>query len=131
MDDRVQFPAGAMMGIFLFATASRPALRPTQPPIKLVPAALSLGVKRPGREADHLPPFSVEIKNSWSYTSTPPVCREERCYSAAQIASSTFSFLKRFVKIYCDGVRDSFVSVFSITVPFLPDGGVPTALITF
>jgi hypothetical protein len=26
--------------------------------------ALSLGVKRPGREADHLPPSSAEVKNS-------------------------------------------------------------------
>jgi hypothetical protein len=31
------------------------------------------GVKRPGREADHSPPSSAEVKNSWSYTSTPPI----------------------------------------------------------
>jgi hypothetical protein len=37
-------------------------LGPTQPPIKLVPVALSLGVKRPGREADHSPPSSAEVK---------------------------------------------------------------------
>jgi hypothetical protein len=30
-----------------------------------------LGVKRPGREADHSPPSSAEVKNAWSYTSTP------------------------------------------------------------
>jgi hypothetical protein len=29
------------------------------------------GVKRPGRETDHLPPYSAEVKNVWSYTSTP------------------------------------------------------------
>jgi hypothetical protein len=29
------------------------------------------GVKRPGREADHSPPSSAEVKNAWSYTSTP------------------------------------------------------------
>jgi hypothetical protein len=34
--------------------------------------ALSLGMKRPGREADDSPPSSAEIKNAWSYTSTPP-----------------------------------------------------------
>jgi hypothetical protein len=33
---------------------------------------LSLGVKRPRREADHSPPSSAEVKNAWSYTSTPP-----------------------------------------------------------
>jgi hypothetical protein len=31
------------------------------------------GVKRPEREADHSPPSSVEVKNEWSYTFTPPV----------------------------------------------------------
>jgi hypothetical protein len=36
-----------------------------------VPGALSLGVKRTGREAYHSPPSSAEIKNAWSYTSTP------------------------------------------------------------
>jgi hypothetical protein len=40
------------LGIFLFATMSRTALEPTQPPIQWVPGALSLGVKLPGREAD-------------------------------------------------------------------------------
>jgi hypothetical protein len=50
------------LGIFLFTTASRTALGPTQPPIQLVPGALSLGVKRPGREADHLPQSSAEVK---------------------------------------------------------------------
>jgi hypothetical protein len=29
------------------------------------------GLKRPGREADHSPPSSAEVKNAWSYTSTP------------------------------------------------------------
>jgi hypothetical protein len=33
--------------------------------------APSLGVKQPGREADHSPPSSAEVKNAWSYTSTP------------------------------------------------------------
>jgi hypothetical protein len=34
--------------------------------------AISLGVKRPGRETDHSPPTSIEVKNTWIYTSTPP-----------------------------------------------------------
>jgi hypothetical protein len=44
--------------IFLFCIASRPTLGPTQPSIQWLP-----GVKRPGREADHTPPSSVEVKN--------------------------------------------------------------------
>jgi len=31
----------------------------------------SPGAKRPGREVDHSPPSSAEVKNAWSYTSTP------------------------------------------------------------
>jgi hypothetical protein len=50
------------LGIFLFTTTSRKALGPTQPPIQWAPAALSLGVKRPGREAYHSPPSSAEVK---------------------------------------------------------------------
>jgi hypothetical protein len=61
------------LGIFLFTTASRTALEPTKPPIYWVAGAPSLGVKRPGREADHSPPSSAEVKNAWSYTSTPPI----------------------------------------------------------
>jgi hypothetical protein len=52
---------------FLFFTPSRPVLGPTQPRIQCVP-----GVKRPGREADHSPPTSAEVKKMWIYTSTPP-----------------------------------------------------------
>jgi hypothetical protein len=33
--------------------------------------ALSLALKRPGREADHSPPSSAEVKIAWSYTATP------------------------------------------------------------
>jgi hypothetical protein len=43
---------------------SRTALGPTQPPIQWVPEDLSLGIKQPGREADHLPPSSAEV-NEW------------------------------------------------------------------
>jgi hypothetical protein len=46
-------------------------LGPTYPPIQWVPRALSLRVKWPGHEADHLPPYSTEVKNAWSYTSVP------------------------------------------------------------
>jgi hypothetical protein len=49
------------LGIFLFITVFRKALGPTQPPIQGVPVALSLGVKRPGREADHSPLSSADV----------------------------------------------------------------------
>jgi hypothetical protein len=59
------------LGIFLFTTAFRPALGPTQPPIQCVPGVLFLGIKHLGREADHSTPSSAEVKNAWIYTSTP------------------------------------------------------------
>jgi hypothetical protein len=43
-----------------FFSSSPP--RPTQPPIQWSSGALSLRVKRPGREADHSPPSSAEVK---------------------------------------------------------------------
>jgi hypothetical protein len=64
LDDRgsrVRFPGGGW------------ALGPTQPLIQWVPGALSVEVKRPGREAHHSPPSSAEVKNAWIYTSTPPI----------------------------------------------------------
>jgi hypothetical protein len=57
---------------FLFSTSSRPALGPTQSPIQLLLGALSLGVKPPGREADHSHPTNAEAKKTWNYTSTHP-----------------------------------------------------------
>jgi hypothetical protein len=59
---RVQFRK--KQDIFLYSTASRPVLGPTQPPIQWVPVALSPEVKRPGREADHSSPSNVDVKNS-------------------------------------------------------------------
>jgi hypothetical protein len=46
------------------------ALGPTQPPSQWVPRGSFPGVKRPEREADHSHPSSVEVNNTWGYTST-------------------------------------------------------------
>jgi hypothetical protein len=64
---------------FVFWKSSRPALGSTHPPIRWVPRALSPGIKRPGREADHLPPASDEVKEMWIYTSTPPYAFIAEC----------------------------------------------------
>jgi hypothetical protein len=93
LDDRgsrVRFPAG--LRIFLLTTASRPALGPTHPPNQWVPGALSLGVKRPGREADHSPPSSSEFKNACSYTSSPQYVFMTRCLVKHR-ANFTFTFM--------------------------------------
>jgi hypothetical protein len=71
--------------------ASRTVLGPTQPPIQWVPGALSLGVKRPGREADDSPPSNAEVKNAWSYTSTPHYAFLAWCLT---LPFSAFNFVR-------------------------------------
>jgi hypothetical protein len=71
VDDWGSIPGRSNDGIFFFATASRETLGPTQPLIQWVPAPVTPGVKRPAREVEHSPSSSAEIKNPWSYTSTP------------------------------------------------------------
>jgi len=72
MDER-RFESRQGVQIYLFTTVSRRALVPTEPRIQSVPGAFSMGAKRPGRETDHSPTSVAEIKNAWSYTSTPPM----------------------------------------------------------
>jgi hypothetical protein len=47
---------------FLCFTAPKPALRPTQAPSQWVPGSQSPGIMLPGRESDHSPPSSAEVK---------------------------------------------------------------------
>jgi hypothetical protein len=68
LDDKVRFSTGT--GIFLFINMYGYVLAPDLRTQLL--AALSVGVKQPGRTADHSPPSTVEVKNVSIYTSTPP-----------------------------------------------------------
>jgi hypothetical protein len=56
---------------FFLSTASRLAPGATQPPLHWVPGALSPGVKRQGREADHSPPSSAGVKNGGAVPPLP------------------------------------------------------------
>jgi len=71
VDDQSSIPGRESNTNFPFATASGMVLEPTQPPIQWEAWALTPGVKRPGSETDHSPPPSAEVKNAWSYASTP------------------------------------------------------------
>jgi hypothetical protein len=87
LDDRgsrVWFPGGGGVGIFFFTTESRTALETTQPPVQWVPVALSLRVKRSNCGADHSLPSSAEVKNAWSYTSSPQYAFMAWCSVKAQ-----------------------------------------------
>jgi hypothetical protein len=66
-------------------------------PIQWVPGALSLGVKRPGREADHLPPSSAEVKGRVELHLHSP---NTPSWHGAQLKHRdkfTFTYLKLFV----------------------------------
>jgi hypothetical protein len=93
------FDSRQRLGIFLFTTASRTALGSMRPPIQWVPGALSLGVKRLGREADHSPPSSTKVKE-WVelYLHSP----NTPSWSGAQLSTwTTFSLPLLLHKRYC------------------------------
>jgi hypothetical protein len=73
LDDR-KFGVRVLVGSGIFSSTPSPdwLLGPTQPPNLWVPGALSPGVKRPRRQADHSPPTSAEVKKTWIYTCTSP-----------------------------------------------------------
>jgi hypothetical protein len=62
---------------FLFFTSFRPVLGPTQPHIRCVPRFISPRVNRLRHEADHSPPSSVKLKNTWIYIFTPSRVEED------------------------------------------------------
>jgi hypothetical protein len=47
---------------------------------------------RPGHETEHSPPSTVEVKNEWNYTSTPPVC-----FMARTVTKLVFIFMPPYV----------------------------------
>jgi hypothetical protein len=63
----VQVPVGAR-----FFSSPHPPDRFWSPSSFLSNGSLGTGVLSPGREADHSPPNSAEVKNTWIYTSTAP-----------------------------------------------------------
>jgi hypothetical protein len=66
----VRGPGGATF--FFFSTSSRPVpgAHPASYPMDTMGSFHE--IKLPGREADHLPSTSAEVKNTWIYTYTPP-----------------------------------------------------------
>jgi hypothetical protein len=72
MYERGSIPGRGRRGIFSLSHHFQTGIRPTQPPVHWVPWAPSSGIKRPGREAGHLPPSGAEVTDTWNYTSTSP-----------------------------------------------------------
>jgi hypothetical protein len=68
---RIRFPAGAGNFSLHHRVQNGSGAHPASYPMDT--GALSLGVKRPGREAYHSPPSSAEVKIACCYTSIPPI----------------------------------------------------------
>jgi len=56
-----------------------------------VPWVLSVGVNRRGREVDHSHPSSAEVKNVWSYNSTPQYAFSAWCSVKKRRDNFTFT----------------------------------------
>jgi len=41
---------------------------------ELIGGSFCCRIKLPGRETEQSDPSSAEVKDAWSYTSTPPIC---------------------------------------------------------
>jgi hypothetical protein len=57
--------------VWLYSKACRPTLGSTQPTVQWVPIFSSWS-RAAGACTDHSPLYGAEIKNTWTYTSTPP-----------------------------------------------------------
>jgi hypothetical protein len=76
---------------FLFSMPFRPALGFTRRVIQWVP-----GLERPGREADHSPPTTAEVKKTCVYTSTPLCAFRRSAYLVMYRDNLFFTFLTNY-----------------------------------
>jgi hypothetical protein len=72
LDDRGIGVRVAVISSLNYSISSMPVQASTQPPIQWVTGALSLGVKRQGREVTHSHSTGAEVKTMRIYTFTPP-----------------------------------------------------------
>jgi hypothetical protein len=80
--------SGRISVFFSSTVKSISDFEPIQPPIRWVRGALSPMLKRPGREAKHLPSLGVVVKNAWRHNCTHPYS-----FMACTETSSTISFI--------------------------------------
>jgi hypothetical protein len=73
LDDQGSVPGGGNDGIFISLAPLPDQLwvHPASSPVGT--RALTAGVKQLGHEVHHSLPSSAEVKNVWSYTSTPTI----------------------------------------------------------
>jgi hypothetical protein len=75
--------------------------------------ALFSWVKRSGREADHSPPSTAEVKNAWSYTSIPQYIFMARCLVKHRDSFNFTFFLSPYNRLKF--LHDEFCTLFYIS----------------
>jgi hypothetical protein len=50
------------------------------------------GVKWPGREADHTPQSSIQVKNEWSYTYNPPSAHDFMACKGTTVPLAVYAY---------------------------------------
>jgi hypothetical protein len=137
LEDQGSIPGRGGEGIFLFATASSPALVSTKPPVQWLPGAPSTEVKSPGCVTDHSPPPSAEeVRDAWGCTSTPYASswRGALVKHRDDFALLYFSLLLVyrtlfwFSSVSCDKQQPELMTPQSSCVYFLPEDGVRASL---
>jgi hypothetical protein len=94
LGDRGSIP-GRGWRIFPLASVSRPALRPTQPPVQWVPGVLSSRVKRGRGVTLTTHPHLVPRSRMRSYTSSPPPSASMACSGTALLTVFTLYLIYR------------------------------------
>jgi hypothetical protein len=97
---------------FLLSTSSRLALEPIQPPTQWIAAALSPGIKRSRREADHSPPTSAKVKKMWIYTSASTIHLQGIVRILYMAVNTTLFTLPRRLQALFSKMHTLHVSVF-------------------
>jgi hypothetical protein len=83
--------------------------------------ALSPGVKWPGYETGHSPPFSVELKNLWSYTFTLPYVFMARCLMKHRNFTFTFNSASNYLNLVILQVfpaANVYIVIFWVVTPY-------------
>jgi hypothetical protein len=94
-----------------FSPWARPCRHWGPPTIQWVGGFPSQGEKRPRRESDHSPQSSAEVKNAWSYTSTPQCVFMAWCLVKHRdnFTFSPFPLLIKYIPYFGGNSKPNFV----------------------
>jgi hypothetical protein len=113
LDDRgsrVRFPAGAGNFSLPHRVQNGSGAHPPSYPMGTVPGALFLGVKRPGREANHSLPSSVEVKECVELYLQFPIRLNGVVVSLKKSTGTTLPLPLHFIRHLCIPPPSSFSS---------------------